>query len=128
MATQPVQTGGTPVQERLRQNIMWCAEQRKIGLKRLAGMADIAIQTLRNWLNGTASPTLVKLDDLAEVIGIDPAYLVLEHEEMVERVTREGFRPFVLSPVPTSSPSGRTPSGATVGSPVRRHWSEKDAA
>lgn len=86
--------------KRLNENVAWLLERRGLSRKRAAAMADLAPATLRNWLGGTADPSLSKLDALAEVCGLEEAYeLLLPLSELKGRYGQDGeaLLPFVLS-------------------------------
>lgn len=100
---------------RLDENIRYLADFTKWPIKRIASNAGIAYQTLQNWRTGAAPPTLWKLQDLADVLGVDATDLLLPHEELVVKVQAEGLRPFVLRPAasPSSLSSTSLGSGAS---------------
>lgn len=111
--------GAAKYHERLRENVEWLAEDiNGITLRRAAGMADLAYTTVWNWLHGEAEPTMGRLGKLAEVLGVEAGDLLMDHEELQQRVEERGLRPFVLRPVTTNHPSSEA-SGA--GRKARKH-------
>lgn len=104
---------------RLRTNLNWLSEQQGLTPEGVASIARIGTTTVRAWFRAGptgSSPTLSYLDRMAEVLGVPTAYLLMNPEEVQERVEAEGMRPLLDRRALTSLSS----PGFDVSSPSRR--------
>lgn len=86
----------TEAQRRFRDNVKFLADIGGLTVNRAAGIADLAPQTVRNWMAGKADPTLCNMEKIAEALGVEVSDLLLPGVDLQEKVAAEGLRPFVL--------------------------------
>jgi transcriptional regulator with XRE-family HTH domain len=112
---------------RLAENIGWLRSVRGWSMKRAAGLADVGLATLKKWLNGSSSPTVSKLDEVAAVLGCHAEDLLLPLEELQFKYGEKGehLRPLVLAPAnrgastSSSDPSRQTRTRFAAKTPSR---------
>lgn len=82
--------------DRFRENVVWLAEHAGLSIRRASGMADVSEGAVRSWLAGEKDPTLGNMARVADALGVDLSDLLLDPQELQDKIAEVGLRPFVL--------------------------------